>query len=718
MEINKYIKCFLLLLLILLFSLYVYKQWFSFSTLLAGDYTFFFSESLVSFLPVSIWKASVALGGVDILVWRTPLQLLWGLFGSFGLDYNVADRFVTLWPWVIFPGISMFFLVYDILRSKTSALIGSLVYIFNTYYLSINTQGHFLISVASSFAVFSLLFFIKFVSKKKAWQGVLSGLFLFICASYDLRVAYLTVGLLFLYLIYYILIIRSRLLSIKEIILAILPFFIFILLSSYWILSLIGSASLTSNEILSRHLFGNEFLDIRYAITLFHPFWTGHEIVWFKVQEIPFYFWLIPIFATLGLFLNKNNKSIIFFGLIAGLGIFLTKQVSIPFLNVYSFLFEYLPGFGAFREASKFYFLIILGYSVLIAGFIDWLWSRWKQGVWRVYVKYLVTVLIALLFMWNTKPVITEEIEATFIKREINSDYLVLKEFILKQPDYFRILWVPRNSVLHINTNNHPEVSAISVINSDWKSLIDDKGNVENNYTDAEFIINFFKQNQTDRIIDLSAIKYIVVPLIDEKNADNTFVHYGKDRSYYINELNNVHYLRKVDIGTKEIVIYENDNFNPHIYETDKQETIIEKIEYRSVEYQYISPAEYRVSLRDVNRPFYLNFSESYHTQWKVRIGAFNWWDSSIQKDYFLPERYHTRNDAKLNSFYINPSEICEEYDCVQNEDGSYDIKMTLYFKPQAYMYLGGIVSLATLVGIIGYLGYYVLRIRFKARKE
>jgi hypothetical protein len=43
---------------------------------------------------------------------------------------------------------------------------------------------------------------------------------------------------------------------------------------------------------------------------------------------------------------------------------------------------------------------------------------------------------------------------------------------------------------------------------------------------------------------------------------------------------------------------------------------------------------------------------------------------------------------------------------CKKNPDGSYDINLTLYFKPQSYFYLGLIISGTTLIGCLGYLLY------------
>ncbi len=47
-----------------------------------------------------------------------------------------------------------------------------------------------------------------------------------------------------------------------------------------------------------------------------------------------------------------------------------------------------------------------------------------------------------------------------------------------------------------------------------------------------------------------------------------------------------------------------------------------------------------------------------------------------------------------------------------ENPDGSIDIELTLYFKPQSYFYLGIIISGTTLILCLGYLGYVFYRKR------
>ena len=132
-------------------------------------------------------------------------------------------------------------------------------------------------------------------------------------------------------------------------------------------------------------------------------------------------------------------------------------------------------------------------------------------------------------------------------------------------------------------------------------------------------------------------------------------------------------------------------------------EQLEKNIPYQGVSYQLISPTEYTVHLKSVKDPLYLNFTENYHPQWKLRVGEFSWYDGR-SNNYFLDESTHFKNQANLNSFFIDPKTICKTFTCKRNDDGSYDIEMTLYFLPQSYVYWGLIVSVATFIVVTGWL--------------
>jgi hypothetical protein len=105
-------------------------------------------------------------------------------------------------------------------------------------------------------------------------------------------------------------------------------------------------------------------------------------------------------------------------------------------------------------------------------------------------------------------------------------------------------------------------------------------------------------------------------------------------------------------------------------------------------------------------------------------VGSFAW-DDAFGANYFLPDAFHSESDATLNSFVIDPRYIRQNLPASAykvNPDGSIDIELTSYFKPQSYFYVGLIVSGATLLVCLGYLGWEVAarqrRRRASARKQ
>ncbi len=689
-------------------SIITYFRWISFNYFADGDYDFYFFNELAYFPFNYTWSPSSGIGAENLLLWKFGSSLLNGFFAFFGLGSNISEKLILFWPTIFLGIIFSYFLFKKILKSNVGAFVGAAIFNFNTYYITGNT--HFLIYAASPWILLSLLLFISAIERKERVLYLATGLSLFIAGTYDFRIVYIGVFLLFLYSIYHFIFINS-VKSGKGLLVVglniIIPFLIFGLLNIFWILPTLNAGSLTSNPILDRRLFGNEFLDILYAFTLYHPFWTGGTPTVFEVQLIKPYFWIIPIFAILGLVINRKNQKILFFGLVALIGIFLTKQVSQPFSKIYPWLFDNLFGFGAFREASKFYILIILGYSVLIGSFVVYIFSGIKRV--PVYFKYALTLLILGLFIWNVKPIITGEVGGIFNPKEIHVDYLVLNEHAQESDEYHRTLYIPNQTAWTSSGINNKSISMKTVLlkNEKWSAFIEDLQKYK--YTEGEQFIKLLNLEDANYLLDALGVKYLVVPPYNQPNSD-FFPSYGKPRNYYINELDKLSFLERVDMGTSEAVIYENSGYKPHIYVTDEKEQLTESVPYNEVTYTYINPTEYTVTLGNIFDPLYLNFSESFHPDWKLRVGDFNWFNTLTDSNYFLPDENHIENDAKLNSFYIDPNEVCKEYNCVQNEDGSYDIEMTLYFKPQSYMYLGGIISLTTLVGVLGYLGFYGIR--------
>lgn len=416
-------EAFFPVLLILLF-LIVYHNWIlNLGILTSTDWWFYNNETMKSVLIhiFSVWFVDFTPGRVLLELGQAPVYIWYGLLPSlFDFNYAIVERIVHIWPIILFTPVTSYIFLKSIFKRNITCFVGVLVYSFNTYFINLQT-AQITLMAADAFIPLIFLLYKYTLDKSKLYLALLTGVALFICSSYEPRVFYMVSWVLIFYALYIIFIIKNENLKknlINLIVLAFIPFITVLLLSSFWILPLSQTGSLASNEIFNRNLFGNEFYNILNALTLFHPFWTGGKPTVFVLQTIPFYFWFVPFFAFAGLVLNRKNGIVLFFGFVSILGILLSKQVGPPFTNIYLFLYDHLPGFNAFREASKFYTYIVLGYSVLIASFIEWLWDNLKKEYLQIFSKYFLTIIIIFIFLWNTKPIINNDIGNLFIPKK------------------------------------------------------------------------------------------------------------------------------------------------------------------------------------------------------------------------------------------------------------------------------------------------------------
>jgi hypothetical protein len=393
------------------------------------------------------------------------------------------------------------------------------------------------------------------------------------------------------------------------------------------------------------------------------------------VQPIPIYFWIIPFLAILSLYFNRKNAVIVFFALISMIGIFLTKQSDIPFTHVYKFLYDHLPGFNAFREGSKFFFYIALGYAVLISSLVSYIFKTNRESFFYKS-RYIITGIIAAIFVINARPLITHEIGTLFVPRHIPNDYLVVKSYLQSHKGFYRSLWIPRESRWTYYDDEHPSMSLAFTLPSSYLSSGKDN------------LLNFVLSNNFEEFINISSTRYIFTPLEDSENDDNFYVYYDS-RKKITEKLDSLAYLKKINIGTNEVEVYENTHYTPHIFSNQAQ-----------VSYTFVKPYEYKVRINNISKDSTLIFSEQFHSEWSLYFGSFNKFDVLTKKysinsqDYFVDEFFH------FNSFVLNPKNLKEylhKNAYTENPDGSINIEATLYFKPQVYTYIGLSILLTTI---------------------
>jgi len=671
---SKNDKIFLSLLLLL--SVCTFFRWISFNTFTYGDWWYYFPEGLRSIFRPSIWNSFFNFGSIDLTFWRYPvINFPFGILANMGFGQEIAEKLTIFWPTIIIGNLSIYYYIKRIYSSSLAGFIGSIIFNYNSYFLG---TTHFLIYSASVWSVFSLLLYSIGLKTNKYFFVILASLSLSVSTAFDLRIAYITFFMLFIYTMVTLVYSKNSISNEQKCInigLSMLMVILYVLFNAYWLLPVSLTKSLTNNPILNRTLFGNAFLNLKYSIALYYPFWNGTKTISFITQSIPVYYWFVPITAIIGLFRNKQNKTIIFIGIITCLGLLLSKQTGEPFRQLYQFLFNKVPGFNAFREGTKFYFLIALGYSALIGGYAASIRDIKFKSRLNIFVSWIPILLVVTVLLLTVKPIINGAAGSMYISRNIPNDYQILRKFITKDNSYFRTLWVPVVSRFGISTLNNPAISYIEYL--------------------SDYSLN--NPSLKDRL-SMSSIKYIVVPVQDISNDDDFFKNYDK-RENYIANLDRVSFLMKRNIETKTLKLYENRSYCSHIYIIDREYPFSNAC--KNVDFNTSNNSQYEVIFQAVSKPFFLNFSETYNPNWLIRVGNFDWLSVLLYPNYHLPLKYHSKTSFGLNSFYIDPAAICSVEKCRIRSNGSYDIKLTVYFRPQSYMYLGLVISLITLLGCV-----------------
>ena len=289
---------------------------------------------------------------------------------------------------------------------------------------------------------------------------------------------------------------------------------------------------------------------------------------------------------------------------------------------------------------------------------------------------FLLAVIGSLLLL--IKPAILGELGGTFKAKEVPGEYLVLKEFIANQGDFFRTFWVPKQQRFGFFSNNHPAVSAENfltdtVCKEPFCSL---KEEMPENWGEKCFPndrcdvreLSYFLNFETADILAQMAVKYVIVPFDSEGEIFIAEHQYNpQQREEVENFLDTIPWLKKVDVADK-IAVYELPEFKDHFFGIGE--------EIPEIRWQMINPTNYKVQVKNTSQPFKLVFSETYDELWQAKI-----------EEKIIPSRVYNN----LNSFTV---------------DQAGDFEMIVEFTAQKYVYWGLVVSAFTLLMSAGALVY------------
>lgn len=721
--IKKFIKRNIYILILLLLSLISHLYIFTDLKILNwGDWVFYFNSQSKMVANFILYLSSFNLGSTSAFTNNWIFYLFFYLINHIGISWDTFTRLFFLIPIVFLTPLFSFLLFKKIFKSDLIAFFSACIYSFNTFFLKLQLDW---ITYAFIWWILPALFLniLNYLETNKNKFLIYNALLVFLGFVYELRVMIIVLVFLFFFQIVY-LIFDNRVLKIKikSSFYILISFFLGILGHAFWLIPLkFGNifgevmSSASSSPFVS-------FYGILDAFTL-HMYSWSHNLVLepFIKQPIEWRYFLIPIIAMFGLSFCINNQKkirkylLIFFLISLPVCLFLGKQELEPWPGVYGWLFHNLPLFNLFRESGKFFIFIAISLS-----FFFGLGLYFLYGFVKRFSKILAIVLVIMILffssIFNLQHFIDQKIGGMTKGIMINDDYIKLEKILSSDPNYYRILWMPTKPRFGFYSEQHPFINAV-----DLTTIFKDR--VSFNFFDQRWpvysqLLLLLTQDYSDRLLDNMDVKYVILPVVEQRlkktspketqTVNEIYENYG-EREYFSESLDMLSYLEKIDIGTKDLVVYENKNYKPHLYQTQERESINKNVPFEKSDFKVINPTQYQITLKNIKQPIYFNFSEAYNQNWKLRIGDFSWFKVLTNKNYFLSDEYHFKNEANLNSFFLNLEYIKKNFpeQYKENPDGSIDLDMVLYFRPQSYFYLGLIISGAVLIGCLGFLIYY-----------
>lgn len=674
---NK-VSLFSIFLFVLIFISIFYK-WFFQSEIIGGDWPYLFKESLSRYsFFVSAWNTwqGNGLGGTNPIYFLQSFEYLTVFIATlFHISWPVVYKIFWFGLFIVLSIFSSFYLINTIFKKLVlwQKLLAVTIFTTNTYILMLVDGGQ--MGVALSYAVAPLVLarFMKLIDyltvSNKNFQfpllggqaifnfklALLAGLALSLQVVFDPRLAYITIIAVAIYTLFKI---KKNILNVLFLIfyIFIIPSLVVLLLHIFWILPFL----IFSQNICERFCDAYtgvgivkflSFSTFSQSLSLLHPNWP--ENIFGKVGFMRPEFLAIPIFAYMSLlFVNNNKVKILFFALLGIVGAFLAKGANPPFGEVYLWLYENVPGFMLFRDPTKFYLLVALSYSILIP------YGLWKisekvlsiknKTLSKSYVYFLVPFSFLIFWSVSIHPAILGQLGGTFKKHEVPKEYVELKDFLYKQPEFFRTLWVPSQHRFVFVSKIHPAVEAGALFNA----------------TISAEIIENLKKPESQEYLSSLAIKYVLVPY------DNLGTIFQKDRKYdqeqylsVVRGLESIPWLKKIDEFGK-IQVFEIPSVKDHFWLTGNG---------GNISYKMLSPTHYllNVSLPSSQK---LIFSEKYNPSWAVKI------DNEIIKSQ--------RTSNNLNSFEL--------------KKGDYNLEI-IFLQDKLYNY-GRTISLFTLLTIMIFL--------------
>jgi hypothetical protein len=696
-RIMNILKKYLPYLLVVLLLGIVFRNWILSPVSIGGDFNFIHLDKY-SFPPQKpfVWDYSLNNGfGAYILFTLTSYWYYFFVMNAFSFikDIFLLQKIVYLFPILIMGYCSMWYLTKKIAPSSYARATAIALYLLNPYAIMLISGGQIGVAWAYALAPFVLTAAIHCLRsirnesplhKRIKWALILS-VSLAVEIMFDSRVALLVLGMITLLYAGYFLFTNEKIYTLKEYAWILLVISITCIgIHLYWIAPsvLVQAVSLPQGYASDEAVKFFSFARFAHAFTWTHPNYPQNEFG--VVKEVSGLAFIVPLLAFFTL--KNTRKVIVYFSIVALGAAFLIKGTNDPFGEIYLWMFQHIPAFNWYRDATKFFIPLSIAYSVLIALAVEEahtfltknpfttiretiLKNRFHTPATTLLPVLLILAVPVILYIWW--PTLTGQVKGTLAYHSYPPVYTTINTVLQKDTSYGRVLWIPSREMYGLTDVNHPAVSlkelrhqpgCLKVFCVSVPKQTDKEFTKEDLYKEIDTEMGLFSDPYTQEILQTLAVKYIIIsPDVDQTiyRYDHKFDPSQRDR--YQQNIAKAHWLQPK-------------NTEPEIYEVPQIGAFIHTTQSNSSEnvtYTMINPTHYELEIKETVSPIIM--TQTYNDHWILTQGE--------KKVYPMPDKYG------MNEFPI-----------ADLHKG----KATLTFSGQDYTDRAWPYSLATLVSTVG----------------
>ena len=478
---------------------------------------------------------------------------------------------------------------------------------------------------------------------------------------------------------------------------------------------------------------------------------------------------LVPSICFLSLIIKKKKElksSILYFAILSIILIFLLKGLNPPLGYINIWIIQNIPlGEIAFRNpTTKFGLLIPLGLAPLLGVGMNDIYTLLKKkslGLALVFILIIFPLLFVMLVfpLWTGDVIYSGGKIIPSSRVQIPDCYLEGKEYLSMENNEFRIFPLPMSK--RYQAAYDWESGFVGV---DLSGRLLNRPSISTN-TGTLYYSPMLIGEETEKIT-MNASAWKIFALLNVRyiiyHKDTKWDHIKdhpwwfdtnsfKLNSFFSNEPNitlskqfneidfykisDTHFIPHFYTTPTQLIVSTLDGFNSIIVSSefipDKQSIVVlEQNQNKTtpqinsttqphIFFQKINPTKYKVRIENAHQPFWLIFSESFQSGWKVYVNTDSFYCKPIanyssinvtecqhESELFkfrdltrifnrsIPEKHHFVVNSYANGWYIDPQELCT----------GENFTLTIYFKPQSYFYFSSIISGLTFIVCISYL--------------